>query len=81
MFVSLNRRVSSDPKTHIIAAERSLYDAGFDLYAQRPDKDWSFTDCISFVVMQRFGLKDALTVDHHFGQAGYRCPLLGTAQA
>jgi len=81
VFISLSRRVASDPKTHIVAAERSLYAAGFDLYASRPDKEWSFTDCISFVVMQRFGLKDALTVDHHFGQAGYRCLLLGAAQA
>jgi uncharacterized protein len=37
----------------------------------RPDKEWSLTDCISFVVMQECGLIEALTADHHFEQAGF----------
>lgn len=45
--------------------------AGLDLYRQRPDKHWSLTDCISFVVMQREGITEALTGDHHFEQAGF----------
>jgi predicted nucleic acid-binding protein len=35
------------------------------------DKNWSFTDCISFIVMEQEGLIDALTGDHHFEQAGF----------
>jgi predicted nucleic acid-binding protein len=46
------------------------------LYQARPDKHWSLTDCLSFVVMQDRGLTDALTTDHHFVQAGYRALLL-----
>ena len=36
------------------------------------DKAWSFTDCVSFVVMRSLGLIAALTTDGHFAQAGYR---------
>lgn len=35
------------------------------------DKDFSFTDCTSFVVMRELRLKRALTTDHHFVQAGF----------
>jgi len=46
------------------------------LYARRADKDWSVTDCVSFVVMEEHGLKEALTADHHFAQAGFHTLLL-----
>lgn len=35
------------------------------------DKDFSLTDCTSFVVMKELGLTRALTTDHHFSQAGF----------
>ncbi|MBI3466335.1 MAG: type II toxin-antitoxin system VapC family toxin [Planctomycetes bacterium] len=35
------------------------------------DQAWSFTDCLSFWIMKEFGLKDALTTDAHFEQAGF----------
>ena len=44
-------------------------------YERRRDKTWGLTDCISFVVMREQGLRDALTADSHFRQAGFR-PLL-----
>ena len=49
--------------------ERFLAAAGwFQRYA---DKEWSFTDCMSFVVMREFKIRDAFTSDHHFTQAGF----------
>lgn len=64
-----SRRVEIEP------ASRVLFDAGWDLYRQRSDKDWSLTDCISFVVMQDREITEALTGDHHFEQAGFRALL------
>jgi predicted nucleic acid-binding protein len=39
------------------------------------DKEWPLTDCISFVVMAREGITEALTGDRHFEQVGF-VPLL-----
>ena len=55
----------------IIPASRELFQHGVDLFMRRPDKDWSLTDCTSFVVMTDNDIKDVLTTDHHFEQAGF----------
>jgi uncharacterized protein len=69
------RQLTLDPGTEIIGPDESLYERGLDLYARRPDKSWSLTDCTSFVVMGDHGLTEALTGDHHFEQAGFRALL------
>jgi uncharacterized protein len=60
-----------DDESTIVLAEHPLWEKGIALYNQRPDKKWSLTDCISFVVMQERGLTEALTADQHFEQAGF----------
>ncbi len=60
----------------MIACTGTLLQSGWRLYGERLDKDWSLTDCMSFAVMKRAGLSEALTADHHFLQAGFRALLL-----
>lgn len=36
------------------------------------NKNYSFTDCTSLVVMQELRLRQALTTDHHFRQMGFQ---------
>jgi len=49
------------------------------LFEARPDKAWSLTDCVSFVVMQDRGITTALSSDHHFEQAGFQALLRASA--
>lgn len=44
-------------------------------FLKHQDKEWSFTDCFSFWLMGHLRLRDALTTDEHFRQAGFQ-PLL-----
>ncbi len=37
------------------------------------DKEWSFTDCVSYTVMKRLNLDEAFAFDHHFAQMGFVC--------
>ena len=50
---------------------KTLFGARVEFYSARGDKDWTLTDCISFVVMKREDLTEALTGDKHFEQAGF----------
>jgi hypothetical protein len=59
----------------IVPADEKLFNKGVELYRSRPDKGWTLTDGTSFVVMQRAGVTDALTGDHHFEQAGFKALL------
>jgi len=72
VFLKLLGRLRADSQTTIVPSDTKLFALGLGLYAERQDKDWSFTDCISFVVMQQQGLTDALTTDWHFEQAGFK---------
>jgi predicted nucleic acid-binding protein len=67
--------LADDPETHIVKASPDLFERGLTLYNSRPDKFWSLTDCISFVVMAEERISDALTGDRHFDQAGFKALL------
>jgi len=58
-------------EVRIIPPSADLFERGVELYRQRSDKDWSLTDCISFVVMADEKITEALTGDRHFEQAGF----------
>jgi hypothetical protein len=67
--------LKADSGTLIVPPSRSLFERGIELYNARDDKDWSLTDCISFIVMEEHGIEEALTGDRHFEQAGFRALL------
>lgn len=67
-FIDWLRR---DEDVTIVPAASELFNAGLTLYRERDDKKWSLTDCISFVVMERQGIREALTGNHNFEQAGF----------
>lgn len=70
-FLTMLNLLRAEPNVRIVDCSASLQDSGIELYADRLDKHWSLTDCISFVVMQREGIVEALTGDKHFEQAGF----------
>ncbi len=60
------------PNIEVVTVDTVLLEEALALYADRPDKEWGLTDCISFVVMQEQELTAAVTTDGHFIQAGFR---------
>lgn len=73
--IGLIEFLKSDSSISIIKLDTELFDAAFELFSKRPDKEWGLVDCISFIVMQEQEITDALTADEHFTQAGFRALL------
>jgi len=67
--VAENLRASSSVR--VVHVDEGLFEAGFEYLKRRPDKRFSLTDCISFVLMNRLGIQQALAFDLHFEQAGF----------
>ena len=74
-FLALVDALREDLLVEIVPLSSELLARGMQMMQARPDKDWSLTDCISFIVMTETGCEEALTTDHHFEQAGFRALL------
>jgi len=64
-------RCYTTPLIHVVSVSPTLFERALALYTARADKEWGLTDCISFVVMGDENVRDALTADRHFVQAGF----------
>jgi predicted nucleic acid-binding protein len=51
------------------------FHAAAKYFARHDDKEWSFTDCVSFTLMHELSIRDCFTTNRHFRQAGFN-PLL-----
>jgi predicted nucleic acid-binding protein len=74
-FVIFQDTVRTDHKFRVLPSSPRLYAAGLNLFRRRHDKYWQLTDCISFAAMKEQRLRDALTGDQHFEQAGFNALL------
>jgi predicted nucleic acid-binding protein len=70
--VEIGDRLLRSPRVEVVQVSEGLFGAGWRRFQDRPDKRYSLTDSISFTVMERRGLDEALAFDRHFEQAGYR---------
>lgn len=53
---------------HITAQD---FQSAWQIFLSYDDQDFSFTDCVSFAIMKRMKLQDALAIDKHFAIMGF----------
>jgi hypothetical protein len=64
---------SESLQLHWVTPDRFHAAAAF--FARHDDKQWSFTDCLSFELMHELNVRDSFTTDQHFRQAGFNALL------
>lgn len=69
--VELAEATLSSRFVRLVYCDEDLFSEGMRLFRQHSDKEWSFTDCVSFATMKKNGVRTAFTFDAHFRQAGF----------
>ncbi len=63
--------VLTGTSVHLVWINEELFRGAAVRFRASGARGWSFTDCTSFELMHRLGVKDAFAFDKHFMEAGY----------
>lgn len=75
-FASEIRSLQEMEKIRIVHINQDILDNAWEIFEKYSDKDFSFTDCTSFAVMETMGINEAFSFDRHFDQYGFiRLPI------
>ena len=64
-------QIVDDPEIETVWIDEGIHREAMHLLGVRQDKAYSLCDAISFILMRRVGITDALTTDRHFEQEGF----------
>lgn len=64
-------RVQNSQVCRIEWTDAARFHVAQAFFLKHADQEWSFTDCLSFCLMKELRLRDALTKDGHFNEAGF----------
>ena len=65
------RQIEGSTRLRVESVGEARRERARSLFFGYRDKDVSFTDCCSFVVMRDLRIRRVLTLDHHFRQMGF----------
>lgn len=68
----IGRRLLKSPSIDLVHVDEGLLSDAWSYFVKHSDKTYSLTDCISFVLMNRLSIRQALAFDQHFTQAGFQ---------
>lgn len=69
--VGLGNNLLSSRLFNVVHVDEELFYEAWNYFQKYKDKTYSLTDCVSFVLMKKVGIVEALTFDKHFTQAGF----------
>src|ERR1043166_2227933 len=69
--VEIGNSLLRSSAVEFVHVDEQLFYEGWQFFQRHRDKSYSLTDCVSFVLMERRGIREAVTCDRHFAQAGF----------
>jgi predicted nucleic acid-binding protein len=69
--VQVGNNLLQSPSVQLMHVAAALSYEGWTYFQGHHDKDYSLTDCISFLVMRKLGIRTAFALDRYFVQGGF----------
>ena len=69
--IDFSKKIRKSKVVKIVRVSEEMEEKALDIFERYDGKDFSFTDCVSFVVMWEMGIKETFTFDEHFNQMGF----------
>jgi predicted nucleic acid-binding protein len=70
--IEFSKKIRQSQVLRILPISREIEEKALDLFEKYDDKTFSFTDCVSFVMMRDLEISEAFAFDRHFQQMGFR---------
>ncbi len=65
-------KILKDRNISLLRIDSEIFRKAWEIYRNFKDKNWSFTDCTSYVLMKNLSVDTALSFDKHFKQFGLK---------
>ncbi len=70
--IEMGERILESDIIRLVYLDEGIQRDAWQLCKKYKDKDFDFIDAASFVFCQKQGIKEALTLDRHFSQMGFK---------
>ncbi|MBU0567799.1 PIN domain-containing protein [bacterium] len=70
--VEFGEKIRGSRLIKVLPITPTIIDIAWNIFKKYEDKDFSFTDCTSFVIMEQNKIKNAFAFDGHFIQYGFQ---------
>ena len=65
-------KILNDKNVRLLKVDNEIFQKAWEIYRNFKDKQWSFTDCTSYVLMKNLLIDTGLSFDEHFRQFGFK---------
>jgi len=66
--IDIGQKLWNEEVSTLIRITSTDEENAWKIFVNYQDKGFSFTDCTSFAIMERLGIKEVLAFDDHFSQ-------------
>lgn len=69
--VGFRKTLEASKLVSVLWITEPLEGSAWKIFEKQTDKDYSFTDCTTFALMEEEAIRNAFSFDHHFTQYGF----------